>query len=125
MKIQFEAGTGRHFDNVNFMIGKVVGIEIYAEVEVPEGTSEDYGYLTMKKAITEAVPGLKVDFWYDRQEQYLAKDASADCEVYLDIQMHTCEGCIWKDDFDYGHKCPPCIGERITIRKEISKYEWN
>lgn len=85
MKVQFEAGTGRHFDNVNFMIGTVDGIEIYAEVEIPEGASEDYGYLTMKKAILEKLPELKADFWYDGQEQYLAEDAEADAEVYLDI----------------------------------------
>ena len=85
MRFQFEAGTGRHFDNVNFMIGTVDGIEIYAEVEVPEGASDDYGYLTMKNAILEAVPDLKEDFPYDGQEQYLADDANVDCEVYLDI----------------------------------------
>ena len=82
-KIQFETGTGKHFtDCVNFLVGEVDGYHIYAEVEVPEGASDDYGYIAMKKAILEH---LKVDFWYDGQEQYLAEDAEADAEVYLDI----------------------------------------
>ena len=84
-KIQFEAGQGQHFDGVNLLRGEADGYSIYAEIEVPEGASEDYGYLTMKKAILEKLPELMADFWYDGQEQYLAEDAEADAEVYLDI----------------------------------------
>lgn len=84
-KIQFEAGRGQHFDGVNLLRGEADGHNIYAEVEVPEGASEDYGYITMKKAILGQIPELKASFWYDGQEQYLAEDANADCEVYLDI----------------------------------------
>lgn len=84
-KIQFEAGTGKHFDGVNLLRGEADGYSIYAEIEVPEGASEDYGYITMKKAILEQLPELKADFWYDGQEQFLAEDANVDCEVYLDI----------------------------------------
>ena len=84
-KIQFEAGQGQHFDGVNLLRGEADGYSIYAEIEVPEGASEDYGYLTMKKAILEKIPELKADFWYDGQEQCLADDANVDCEVYLDI----------------------------------------
>lgn len=81
-RLQFEAGTGRHFDGVNFLQSD----GIYAEVEVPEGASEDYGYITMKQAIQKALPDAELAFWYDGQEQYLAADASADCEVYLEIE---------------------------------------
>ena len=84
-KIQFEAGEGKHFDGVNLLRGEADGYSIYAEVEVPEGASEDYGYLTMKRAILEKLPELKADFWYDGQEEFLAEDAEADAEVYLDI----------------------------------------
>ena len=85
-KIQFEAGTGKHFDGVNLLRGEADGYSIYAEVKVPEGASEDYGYIAMKKAILEKLPELKADFWYDGQEQFLAEDADVDCEVYLDIE---------------------------------------
>lgn len=88
MKMQFEAGEGRHFDNVNFLIGKDGDIEIYAEVEVPDGASDDYGYITMKKALISKLPEEITDsitWQYDGQEQYLEDDASADCEVYIDI----------------------------------------
>lgn len=82
-KIQFEAGEGKHFDGgVNYLIGNGV----YAEVAIPEGCSEDYGYLTMKKAIQERLPDANLAFWYDGQEQYLAEDANADCEVYVEIE---------------------------------------
>lgn len=84
-KIQFEAGQGQHFDGVNLLRGEADGYSIYAEIEVPEGASEDYGYLTMKRAILEQLPELKASFWYDGQEQFLAEDAEADAEVYLDI----------------------------------------
>lgn len=83
--IRFEAGQGQHFDGVNLLMGEVDGYHVYAEVEVPEGASEDYGYITMKKAVLEKLPDLKAIFWYDGQEQFLAEDADADCEVYLDI----------------------------------------
>ena len=85
-KIQFESGTGRHFANgVNFLIGETEKYHIYAEVEVPEGASDDYGYITMRQAVLKAAPGLDAGFWYDGQEQNLNADANADCEVYTDI----------------------------------------
>ena len=84
-KVQFEAGTGRHFDGVNLLIGE----GIYAEIEVPEGASEDYGYLTMKKALVRKLTekGMEVpELWYDGQEQYLEADADVDAEVYIEIE---------------------------------------
>ena len=90
MKIQFEAGEGRHFDGgVNFLIGESEGLTVYAEVEVPDDASEDYGYITMKnKILSELTEAQKagIKFWYDGQEQFLADDASADCEVYVSIE---------------------------------------
>ncbi len=89
MKVQFEAGTGRFFEGgVNFLLGESEDLTVYAEVEVPEGASEDYGYLTMKKEILSELSEeekAKVQFQYDGQEQYLADDASADCSVYYTI----------------------------------------
>ncbi len=63
---------------------------IVATCPVPEGVSEDYGYLTLKKAILKEWEKLGKDkdvlsFWYDNQEQYLAADASADVEVSIEI----------------------------------------
>ena len=87
MKMQFEAGIGRKYDGVNFLIGETDNMSVYAEVEVPEGASEDYGYLTMKKAILERLPDAGIEFWYDGQEQFLAEDAAADCPVYVEIEV--------------------------------------
>lgn len=59
---------------------------IQATVEVPEGASEDYGYLAMKDAIIAArgsADGLH--FWYDGQEQYLDQDAN-DGDPYVCIE---------------------------------------
>ncbi len=84
MTMIFEAGSGRHFDGgVNYMISE--DRRIYAECAVPDGASEDYGYLTMKQAILDAgATGLV--FPYDGQESYLDPDAAAACEVYTDIE---------------------------------------
>lgn len=80
-RMQFESGDGRHFaGSVNF----IFGCGIYAEVAVPEEATEDFGYLTMKKAVMERFPELKAVWQYDGQEQYLAADADADAEVYID-----------------------------------------
>lgn len=81
-RMQFEAGEGRHFQGgVNFIQGN----GIYAEIEVPEGASEDYGYISMKQAIISQYPeAAGFDWWYDGQEDKLAADASADVEVYTE-----------------------------------------
>lgn len=91
MKVQFEAGNGTHFTgSVNYLISE--DRRLYAECPVPEGASDDYGYLTMKAALIDAVKAAGGDpaelvFWYDGQEQYLAADAAADCEVYADTDF--------------------------------------
>lgn len=88
MKIKFEAGTGNHFPgSVNFLISE--DRSLYAECSVPEGASDDYGYLEMKDALIDAVKAAggdpdELEFWYDGQEQYLAADAAAICEVYVE-----------------------------------------
>lgn len=56
--------------------------DIYAEVEVPEGASEDYGYLALKQDILRQAFFAGIDrsqlaFWYDGQEDKLSPDASA------------------------------------------------
>lgn len=88
MMIQFFGGEGRCYKSVNYLIGedREKEISVYAEVEVPEGASDDYGYLTMKKAIIQCLPAEvleQIEWFYDNDE-YLPEDASADCDVYLD-----------------------------------------
>lgn len=91
MRIQFEAGTGTHFDgSVNYLIS--TDRALYAECSVPEGASDDYGYLTMKSALIDAYKAAggnpdDLECWYDGQEQYLESDASADCEVYTEVDF--------------------------------------
>ena len=86
--VSFEAGEGRHFGGaVNFLISE--DHAIYAECAVPDGASEDYGYLTMTRALRDRL-GSEADryaFWYDGQEDRLEADASADCDVYIDIDI--------------------------------------
>lgn len=89
MRIQFEAGNGTHFSgSVNFLASE--DRSLYAECQVPEGASDDYGYITMKNTMIDAVKvaggdPATLEFWYDGQEQLLNPDAAAPCEVYVDI----------------------------------------
>lgn len=83
LKIQFEAGV-----DGNVLYGENDDLRIYACVEVPEGASEDFGYLTMKNAVLAELSeeeAENVSFWYDGFEESLNVDASADAEVELDI----------------------------------------
>ena len=86
-QIQFEGGISRHGDHgVNFLIAD----GIYAEIRIPEeNVSEDYGYLTMKRAIQDelAKRGLPTDdirWWYDDDDN-LEPDAIADAPVLVEI----------------------------------------
>lgn len=82
MIFRFESGEGRHFNGgVNYMIS--VDGSVYAECMVPADASEDYGYLTLKNAIMSK--GVKADFLYDGQEEFLEPDADAECEVYVEM----------------------------------------
>lgn len=51
--------------------------EVFAKaiVEVPEGASEDYGYINLKTALIEALGNREMAFPYDGQEEHLASDA--------------------------------------------------
>ena len=77
MKIQFEAGVSHDGRGVNFML--TPSREFYAEVEVPEGASDDYGYFALKAAMTQLLKehGVEdVEWWYDEaSEANLAPDA--------------------------------------------------
>lgn len=91
IKLSFECGEGRHFSaGVNYLVGEGVSVSIYAEVQVPDGASDDYGYLAMKEAILREIAengvSVKIDFPYDGKEQYLAPDASeGEDDVYTDV----------------------------------------
>lgn len=74
VKFQFEAAG-----DSNILWGEGRNFSIRASVNVPDGASEDYGYLAMKRAILNSLTEKEratVTFWYDGQEPYLAKDAA-------------------------------------------------
>ena len=87
--MQFEAGYGSH-DNaeagINFMISD--DHKIYAEIEVDEGASDDYGYLTLMYAIMHFLTDEEQDrlvWWYPNGAEGLAPDAMAESYVYVRI----------------------------------------
>ena len=83
--IQFEAGESRYTEGgaVNYMIARPDSdVDLYAEITVPDGASDDYGYLGLKSAILEqaddmGIPAGALEFWYDGQEDHLEPDAAA------------------------------------------------
>ena len=85
--VQFEAGTSRHSDaGVNYLKCEAGDTVLYAETEVPEGASDDYGYLALKTSIEEqaraaGIDPLRLTYWYDGQEDNLEEDAHSDCVV--------------------------------------------
>lgn len=85
--VQFESGTSNHSGaGVNYLLDKLGDIILYAETEVPDGASDDYGYMSLKESIIEQAKAAGLDpsmlhFWYDGQEQYLADDAYTNCET--------------------------------------------
>jgi hypothetical protein len=45
VRVQFMAGESRYGANgVNYMIGQIDDVELYAEIAVPDDADEDYGY---------------------------------------------------------------------------------
>lgn len=82
LQFQFEASP-----EGNILWAENDEIRIKATVEVPDESSEDYGYLAMKREIKKVLDekGLTASFWYDGQEQYLAPDA-ADGTVDIDVE---------------------------------------
>lgn len=89
MEMQFFGGEGRRFKSVNYMICKDGDVSIYAEVEVPENASEDYGYLTMKDEIIRRLPEdvAKSIVWFYDNDDCLEDDARAGCDVFVDIDL--------------------------------------
>ena len=89
MKLEFLAGDGVYFNGgVNYLVAED-DVRIYAEIPVTEGSSEDFGYITMKNAILRSLENMEIEpleFWYDGQESFLAPDASADGKVYVEIE---------------------------------------
>lgn len=91
--IQFETGEGiMTHGAVNFLLGELDGLRVYAEIPFSEDGTDDYGYLTLKEAVLEkaALTGISTRGWsfqYDGQETILNPDAHADnVSVYVDIQ---------------------------------------
>lgn len=85
IKMQFEAGADGNY------LYDVEERRIVAHCEVPEGASEDYGYLTMKEAIIKALEKAgksveEIEWWY-RDSDILEEDASADCDVEVDLDL--------------------------------------
>ena len=85
MIISFEAGQGKHFPGwVNFM--KSDDGSVYAEVSVPDGASDDFGYLTLKDAFRDAYKGKEpLTFWFDGMEKFLEPDAHDGNQIYVEV----------------------------------------
>ena len=115
--VQFSAGEGRHFnDSVNYLMS--TDGSIYAEIQVPENASEDYGYLTMKRAILERIPHADIVWFYDaKNEALLESDADVDAEVYLDIQVEEDDDHADDDDEKEPHLW-------YAIMNDRDDYDW-
>ena len=93
--MMFWGGEGSFFPGaVNYMISD--DHSIYAEVAVPEDASEDYGYITMQKAILAALEKrnitIDIDWCFGEGEDGFPEDAAADCDVYVDIDEWEIDG---------------------------------
>lgn len=72
IEVDFNGGSGRNTHKaVNYMLANVDGIELYAEIEIPDNAdSDEYGYDELKKEIISQAKwqGVDVDrlkFWWD------------------------------------------------------------
>ena len=70
IEVDFNGGSGRIADKaVNYMLANVDGIELYAEIEIPDNAgSDEYGYDELKKEIISQAKGQGIDanrlkFW--------------------------------------------------------------
>lgn len=85
IRINFEAGTSRNGSHaVNFMTPApgANSPDLYAEIPVPDGAEEEYGYLALKQEIlhqasAQNIPAEALRFWYDGQENLLSPAARA------------------------------------------------
>ena len=87
IRMQFEASP-----EGNVLQAVDAGIVLRAVCPVPEGASEDYGYMALKAAVSEAYQAAggnpeDLECWYDGQEHLLAEDAAAACNVTTDVDL--------------------------------------
>lgn len=72
IKVEFNGGQGRQTSAaVNYMLADVDGVELYAEVEIPDDEDPDeYGYDELKAEIIAQAKANGIDtsllkFWWD------------------------------------------------------------
>lgn len=72
INVEFNGGQGRKTDAaVNYMLAEADGIELYAEMEIPEDANPDeYGYDELKDEIIKQAKENKIDtsllkFWWN------------------------------------------------------------
>ena len=72
INVEFSGGPGRNVNAaVNYMLAEVDGIELYAEMEIPEDADMDeYGYNELKDEIIAQAKENGIDvsllkFWWD------------------------------------------------------------
>lgn len=85
IRINFVAGTSRNGSHaVNFMMPApgANSPDLYAEIPVPDGAEEEYGYFyleqeILRQAAAQNIPAEALSFWYDGQEDLLSPAARA------------------------------------------------
>ena len=72
INVEFNRGQGRKTDAaVNYMLAEIDGVELYAEMEIPEDANPDeYGYDELKDEIIAQAKENDIDesllkFWWD------------------------------------------------------------
>lgn len=72
INVEFNGGQGRKTDTaVNYMLAEIDGVELYAEMEIPEDANPDeYGYDELKDEIIAQAKENDIDtsllkFWWD------------------------------------------------------------
>ena len=72
INVEFNGGQGRKTDAaVNYMLAEIDGVELYAEMEIPEDANPDeYGYDELKDEIIALAKENDIDesllkFWWD------------------------------------------------------------
>lgn len=72
INVEFNGGQGRTTDAaVNYMLAEIDGVELYAEMEIPEDANPDeYGYDELKDEIIAQAKENDIDtsllkFWWD------------------------------------------------------------
>lgn len=72
INVEFNGGQGRNTDTaVNYMLAEIDGVELYAEMEIPEDANPDeYGYDELKDEIIAQAKENDIDtsllkFWWD------------------------------------------------------------